>query len=195
MATRTEITEKGIRSEVWGEDSILDTLQHELLSLKDKLESARIREDYGTYKNLILAFKEVVHLINEEKEKTEWKENFSHYYDGKYMDEYIATWEQKGNDIRNHKIYSVSEEIINNGETVGKALKNIIEVYEKKDTKNIIESIIKRRISDNESFYDVLKSLSKEWNDFTEDNKRSISRTIVGIRNEDSFKALLDNLR
>lgn len=195
MASWTENTKDSIKSEIWSENSILDTLQHELLELKDKIESARNKGDFGTYKNLILAFKEVVHLVNEEKEKTEWKEMFSHYYEGKYMDEYIATWEQKGNDIRKHKIYKVSEELVNNGESVSQALKNIFEKYQSDDTKQVIETIIKRPIHYNESFYDILKSLSKEWSAFSEDNKRNISRTIVGVRNEDSFKAILDNLR
>ena len=116
MATRIEHTKEGIRSEVWGEDSILDTLQHELLSLKDKIESARKKEDYGTYKNLILAFKEVVHLVHEEEDNNKWKEFSSHYYEGdkaiKGENEYIALWEQNGNDdIRNHRIFKVEKEI------------------------------------------------------------------------------------
>jgi hypothetical protein len=70
MASRLEHTKDGIKAEVWGENSILDTLQHELLELKDKIESARNKGDFGTYKNLILAFKEVVHLIHEEEERS-----------------------------------------------------------------------------------------------------------------------------
>lgn len=116
MASRTEMTEKGFKSEVWDENSILDTLQHELMELKDKIESARNKGDFGTYKNLILAFKEVVHLVHEEEEKVKWVDMYSHYYEGnesiKGENEYVATWKQnfKG-DITEHRIFKVEKEI------------------------------------------------------------------------------------
>ena len=105
MKNQVTTAKESIKCEFWNEDSILSTLQHELMELKEKIESARKREDYGTYKNLILAFKEVIHLIHEEEEKTEWKDMSSKYKtDGKDM---ISLWEQKGKDIRNVKEYEV----------------------------------------------------------------------------------------
>ena len=116
MANQITTTPESIKIQFWDDKSILDTLQYEAMELKDKIENARKREDYGTYKNLILAFKEIINLIHEEDDKSKWKEFSSHYYDGdkaiKGENEYIATWEQNGNnDIRNHRIFKVEKEI------------------------------------------------------------------------------------
>ncbi|MDD2627027.1 MAG: hypothetical protein PHI87_05725 [Candidatus Methanomethylophilus sp.] len=44
---------------------VLNTLRNEIKCLVPKIEKARENEDYGTYKNLILAYKEVLLLIND----------------------------------------------------------------------------------------------------------------------------------
>ena len=115
MATRTEMTNDKFKCMVWDDKSILDTLQHEAIELKDKIENARNKGDYGTYKNLILAFKEIINLIHEEKEKTEWKDMFSHYkmkIDDEFQD-VVSTWRQRGEDIEDHKVYKIEKEICN----------------------------------------------------------------------------------
>ena len=113
MATRTEMTKDHFKCAIWDESSILDTLVNEAMELKEKIENARKREDYGTYKNLILAFKEIVNLIHEEKEKTKWVDMYSHYkmkIDEEFQ-EVISTWKQRGDDVSEHKIYKVEKEI------------------------------------------------------------------------------------
>jgi hypothetical protein len=49
--------------------------------------------------------------------RTYWKDMFSHYYDGREVEkgdnEYIATWKQKGDEIKDHKIYKVIEDLSN----------------------------------------------------------------------------------
>ena len=169
-------------------------LENEKISLEDKITKAREGNNENTYKNLIQAYERVLELIRKENV---WTDMYSHYK-LKIEDEFqdvVSTWKQKGEDIKDHKIYKIEKEITNDNEKIGIALKSMFEKYQSNETKKAIESIIKRKIDEDESFYDVLKSLSNEWDDFTEDNKKCISRTIAGIRNEDCFKALLDNLK
>lgn len=86
----------------------LESLNKEKTSLEQKISETLKRGDIGTYKNLIIAYKEVLRLI---KDEDTWQEKFSHYYsNGK---ELMSTWEQKGEDIRNEKIYEVKEVIKN----------------------------------------------------------------------------------
>ncbi len=42
---------------------VKETLEHELQALEPKIQKARENRDYGTYKNLILAYKEVLNLL------------------------------------------------------------------------------------------------------------------------------------
>jgi len=44
---------------------IKETLENELKALEPKIQRARDNNDFGTYKNLILAYKEVLHLIGD----------------------------------------------------------------------------------------------------------------------------------
>lgn len=169
-------------------------LENERIALEDKITKAREGNNENTYKNLIQAYERVLELIRKENL---WSDMYSHYkmkIDGEFQ-EVVSVWQQKGEDIRNHRIFKVEKEITNAGEKIGIAFKSLFEKYQKNETKKVIESIIKRKIDDNESFYNVLKDLSNEWDGFTEDNKKCISRTIAGVRNEDCFKALLDNFK
>lgn len=82
----------------------LGFLNKEKTSLEQKISEMLKKGDIETYKNLIIAYKEVLRLI---KDEDVWQEKFSHYNsDGK---ELISTWEQKGEDIRNKKTYEVKE--------------------------------------------------------------------------------------
>lgn len=80
----------------------LDFLNKEKENLEQKISRTLEKGDIGTYKNLIIAYKDILRLI---KDEDVWQERFSHYHsDGK---ELISTWEQKGEDIRNEKVYEV----------------------------------------------------------------------------------------
>lgn len=101
----------------------LEFLNKEKTSLEQKISETLKRGDIGTYKNLIIAYKEVLRLI---KDEDTWQEKFSHYYsNGK---ELMSTWEQKGEDIRNEKIYEVKEII---------EQKDLFSTYEYHTSKNI----------------------------------------------------------
>lgn len=52
--------------------SVLITLKNELACLNPKIQKARIDENWGTYKNLILAYKEVFQLMNDFINNHQW---------------------------------------------------------------------------------------------------------------------------
>lgn len=84
---------------------LIKGLEEEQDDLLEKMKKHRTNGDFGTYKNIVKALTDVSYLINRELEKESWQEKFSHYHsDGK---ELISTWEQKGEDIRNEKVYEV----------------------------------------------------------------------------------------
>lgn len=90
---------------------LLDNLYLEQEDLLKKMAKYRDKGDVGTYKNLVRSLADVTALIDNMWRNTpikpieKWQEKFSHYHsDGK---ELISTWEQKGEDIRNEKIYEV----------------------------------------------------------------------------------------
>lgn len=89
---------------------LLEALQNEQNQLLKKLEKIRQEDNYGTYKNIVMALSEVTRLI----EKESWKDMYSHYQlkdsNGEFQ-EVVSTWRQKGEDIRNHHIYKIDGEI------------------------------------------------------------------------------------
>lgn len=85
--------------------SLLKTLLNEQNQLLKKIEKARNEDNYGTYKNLIQALSEITRLVNNER----WEDKSSYYKTDE--GEFVSTWEQKGKDIRNHKIYKIEKEI------------------------------------------------------------------------------------
>lgn len=94
---------------------LLDNLYLEQEDLLKKMAKYRDKGDVGTYKNLVRSLADVTALIDNMWKNTpikpieKWQEKFSHYHaDGK---ELISTWEQKGEDIRNKKIYEVKEKV------------------------------------------------------------------------------------
>ena len=99
-------------------DSLIESLITEEQELLIKIEKSRDNNDFGLYKNLIRALTDVTMLKQRELDrlpKETWKDNFSHYYEGREVEssnnEYVATWEQKGDEIKNHKVYKVEKEI------------------------------------------------------------------------------------
>lgn len=90
--------------------SLIEALQNEQNQLLQKLAKIRQEDNYGTYKNIVMALSEVTRLI----EKESWKDMYSHYQlkdsNGEFQ-EVVSTWRQKGEDIRNHHIYKIDGEI------------------------------------------------------------------------------------
>lgn len=88
--------------------TVADFLENERIQLQLKLDKALNNDDASLYGKYIQAYEKTLSLL----EKTSWQEKFSHYHsDGK---ELISTWEQKGEDIRNEKVYEVKEVIKDN---------------------------------------------------------------------------------
>ena len=85
--------------------SLLESLkqdQKELLRQKTKeLKNGNI----GTYKNLVNALSTVTYLIHEEENKYKWEQKWSKYETDGVQE--IAVWEQKGDEIREHKRFKV----------------------------------------------------------------------------------------
>jgi hypothetical protein len=101
-------------------DSLIESLIAEEQELVKKIEKARKDDDYGLYKNLIRALTDVTSLKQRELAnvpRETWEEKFSHYWEGKELEsgknEYVAIWEQKGNEIRKHRIFKVTEDLSN----------------------------------------------------------------------------------
>ena len=52
------------------DESVTDTLKNEIEALTPKIQKARNKDEIGTYKNLILAYKEVLFLIHNAQNQT-----------------------------------------------------------------------------------------------------------------------------
>ena len=87
-------------------------LENEKIALENKLIKARDNDNENTYKNLIQAYERVLDLIRKENV---WTDMYSHYkmkIDDEFQ-EVVSTWKQKGEDIKDHKIYKIEKEICN----------------------------------------------------------------------------------
>ncbi|WP_252225017.1 MULTISPECIES: hypothetical protein [unclassified Clostridium] len=98
-------------------NSLVESLINEENELLRKIKHSRDSQDFGTYKNLIRALTDITTLKNRELDrfpKDKWESVYSHYKEknenGDFED-MVATWEKKGEDIRNHKIYKIEKEI------------------------------------------------------------------------------------
>jgi hypothetical protein len=198
MSSEVKYTNESIEMKVNG-DSLIESLIAEENELLKKIKKSRDNNDFGLYKNLVRALTDVTCLKQRELDrlpKETWKDMYSHYklkIDNEFQ-EVVSTWQQKGDDFRKHKVYKIEKEITNEFEKAGMAFKTINAKLQEREAKNTIESIIDRKIDENESIYDVLKSLSNEWDKFTEEGKREISNSIVGLESENCFNALMNNL-
>lgn len=97
----------------------VNNLKEEAKLLDAKIAKARNENNYGTYKNLINAYSEILKLID----RYDWQLMHSEYYtEGKKQ---VAVWEQNGEgSIRNHKVWDVVSDAINIQGTV--TAKNVI---------------------------------------------------------------------
>ena len=89
-------------------------LEHERLSLQKRLSQSLSGNNIGTYKNLIQAYEKILSLQSQEDK---WVQMYSKYETrSKEEDDFIpvvSTWEQKGDEIRNHRIFEIVKEVDN----------------------------------------------------------------------------------
>lgn len=92
-----------------------DFLEHERLELQTRLSYSLEKGDIGTYKNLIQAYERILALQKDNKPSSdEWVQMYSKY---KTMDDnekpisMVAIWEQKGDEIRRHRMFEVKREV------------------------------------------------------------------------------------
>ena len=126
----------------------LKFLNEELEQLKKKIAKEREEGNFGTYKNLIQAFRNVLDLVNEEENKlNEWKQMYSVYTNVHLDKKQISVWEQNSkNEIRNRRLFNIEKEII---DTKGIKLKDVIDDSVKKmlDELGIDSNICNKSIS------------------------------------------------
>ncbi len=85
----------------------VSNLKKEAEILDVKIANMNERGDYGTYKNLIQAYKEILTLI----ERYDWVLKYSEYTTG--YDKQVSIWEQSGDgNIKNHKAWNVMPDVI-----------------------------------------------------------------------------------
>lgn len=85
----------------------ISNLKKEAELLDNKIAAMNTREDFGTYKNLIQVYSEILRLI----ERYDWELKYSEYTTG--YDRQVAIWEQNGDEnIRNHKVWNVVPDVI-----------------------------------------------------------------------------------
>lgn len=96
-----------------------DFLEHERLELQTRLMQSLDGNDIGTYKNLIQAYERILMLQSQEsnKPKEEWALMYSDYKtngdnsEDEKLIRIVAVWEQKGDEIRNHRMFEVKREV------------------------------------------------------------------------------------
>lgn len=118
MSSKITYENDKITCEVGKELNLLEALQNEQNQLLNKLAKIRQEDNYGTYKNIVMALSEVTRLIEKNTPIEKWEDRYSHYREQKdngEWEETISTWQQKGEDnIKDHKIYKIDSEIIKN---------------------------------------------------------------------------------
>lgn len=96
---------------------LLSALKNDQKLLLKKMSKAIDEDNIGTYKNLVTALREVTFLIQNE----EWCQQWSRY--SSEDKEYVAVWEQKGSEIKNHRKFEIKNE-----ERITKCEKAYVEV-------------------------------------------------------------------
>lgn len=96
---------------------LLSALKNEQQLLLSKMKKALDDDNIGTYKNLVLALKEIAGLVQRE----DWSQQWSKY--SSEDKEYVAVWEQKGSEIKNHRKFEIKNE-----ERITKCEKAYVEV-------------------------------------------------------------------
>lgn len=127
-----------ITDEISMSTNLVDILNNEINCLIKKIEKAREGDNIGTYKNLIIALKDVVKLRNEEL-SNDYKLIYSEYRTEVSGDnqgnvnyqKQVAVWEQNGDGlIRNHKVWNVQDDNINCNKSLSEKIKLPKEVKE-----------------------------------------------------------------
>lgn len=158
-------------------EELLKSLKKEQTELLKKIESKRIGEDYGTYKNLINALKEVVCLIQREEDRQplekpmEWKLQYSNYKTGDNIP-MVSVWEQNTNgEIRNTKQFRLYDD---------KLLKIIVGLSNQISTSDF-EDISGMRLKNNTYYMDLINYLDLQ--NIKEKMNISISDAGVTVHN------------
>lgn len=99
--TKDEISEHNHNFQL----NLLTALKNEQQLLLEKMKKAIDEDNIGTYKNLVQALERVTYLSQRE----EWVQKWSKY--SCENKEYVAVWEQKGSEIRNHRKFEIKGEI------------------------------------------------------------------------------------
>ncbi|MBZ9693409.1 hypothetical protein [Clostridium sp. M14] len=180
-------------------NSLLESLINEENELLRKIKYSRDNKDFGTYKNLIRALTDITTLKNRELDrlpKDKWKSMYRHYKEKNEKGDFedmVATWEQKGDDIRNHKIYKIEKEIDDNATRTANALKSINKkLSQQYNIVKYLENILNQEIS-NKSVYDVFKEISKIWDKI--EDKDKFCKIIAGEEYYSIIYTILDNVK
>ena len=144
-------------------------LENEKIVLEEKITEARNNEKENTCKNLIQAYERVLELIRKENI---WTDMYSHYQmkiDDDFQ-EVVSTWQQKDEDIREHKIYKIEKEITNDISMDDKTL-------------NSIEDIVGYKIfaePNKDSFGYILNDICGAWNHISDEQQIRIIKLLNG---------------
>ncbi len=85
-------------------DQVILNLKNEIGLLNNKIANTRNQENFGSYKNLIQAYSEILRLI----ERYDWQLKYSEYSTDKGKE--VAVWEQNSEgSVRNHKIWNLKD--------------------------------------------------------------------------------------
>lgn len=91
---------------------LIEQLKIEETKLMEKISNT---ENEATYRNLIRNLAEVTQLRQREENGQKWTQMYSKYETrSNDKDDFvpvISVWEQKGDEIRNHKIFEIKREI------------------------------------------------------------------------------------
>ena len=91
---------------------LIEQLKNEETKLMEKISNI---ENEATYRNLIRNLAEVTQLRQREENGQKWTQMYSKYETrSNDKDDFIpvvSVWEQKGDEIRNHRIFEIKEEI------------------------------------------------------------------------------------
>ena len=80
----------------------IDNLKEEAKMLDESISKTRDRGDFGTYRNLIKAYSDILLLID----RYDWQQKYSEYTTDE--EKQIAVWEQNSDgNIRDHKVWTV----------------------------------------------------------------------------------------
>ena len=92
--------------------NLIEQLKNEETKLMEKISNT---ENEATYRNLIRNLAEVTQLRQREENGQKWTQMYSKYEtrsnDKEDFIPVVSVWEQKGDDVRNHRVFEIKREI------------------------------------------------------------------------------------